>query len=126
MPLYRRPTRTFTVNIGDGTNVPAVNSYGKFPAAPSSGTIVKWSVTGDQSGSATIDVLKASASASPSYTSMVGAGTKPNISTAEASVGNAPASWTTTTFSKGDMFKFNLDSVTTCRSVTLVLEWVGN
>lgn len=107
--------------FGDGVNAPTVNSKVWIADMPVGGTITAWSIEGDVSGSAVIDVQKASANVAPSYSSMVGGGTKPTLTTAVANNGNAPASWSSTTFSATDKLRFNLDSVTTCKRVVLNL-----
>lgn len=118
--------RTLTVTFGDGVNVPAANTKAYIARMPTAGNITSWSVTADASGSATIDVQKATASATPSFASIVGGGTKPGISSAQASVGNAPASWAGTGFSATDMLMFNLSTIATCKRVVLNLEYTAS
>lgn len=78
------------------------------------GQITNWTVAADQSGSIVVDVKK-------NGTSMVGAGNKPTLSSAQ-NASAAPASWTTTTFAKGDIIEWNADSVTTVTQANVVLE----
>ena len=115
-------TRVINVTFGDGVTVPTVGTKAIIAAMPVAGTIASWSIEGDVSGSAVIDVQKASANVAPSYTSMVGGGTKPTLSGAVASNANAPASWTGTTFVEGDKLRFNLDSVATCTRLVLSIK----
>lgn len=81
---------------------------------PFAGTIAKWYVAGDQSGSIAVDVNR-------SGSSIVGAGNKPTLSSAAS--GNAvPASWTSVAVAKGDIIEFEVDSVTTLEQANIVLE----
>jgi len=78
------------------------------------GTISKFYVDADQSGSIVVDVKK-------NGVSMVGAGNKPTL-TAAQNANAVPASWTTITFAKGDLIEFNVDSITTITQATVTLE----
>lgn len=68
-------------------------------------TITNWWVMADQSGSVTIDVLRAN-NAVPS-SSIVGAGTKPNLSSSQFTT-SAPSSWTSTTLAANDFIAFSI------------------
>ncbi len=82
---------------------------------PYAGTISKWYVDADQSGSIVVDVKK-------NGTSLVGGGgNKPTLSTAQ-NANAVPASWTGVVFAKGDLIEFNVDSVTTLTQATVTLE----
>lgn len=78
-------------------------------------TITKWWIMGDQSGSITVDVLRAN-DAVPSA-SMVGGGTKPNLSTSQYTSA-APSGWTSTTLAVDDWITFSVTGSPT--SVTRV------
>jgi len=114
--------KVINVVFGDGFDIPIIGSKAIIARIPFGGTVNDWSVEGNISGSATIDVQKASDSATPSYSSMVGAGTKPSISSVVASNGNSISNWDSTTFSSGDKLRFNLDNVSTCKMITLSLK----
>lgn len=68
-------------------------------------TIQKWWVMGDQSGSVTVDVLRANNGVPSS--SIVGGGTAPNLSSSQFA-SSAPSSWTATTLAKDDFLAFNI------------------
>jgi putative NIF3 family GTP cyclohydrolase 1 type 2 len=80
---------------------------------PWAGTITNWYLTGDQSGSAVIDLKR-------SGTSIIGAGNKPTLSSAQRA-NAAVASWTSVAITANDEIEFNLDSCTTCARLNLVI-----
>jgi hypothetical protein len=82
-------------------------------------TITKWWVMSDVSGSISFDILRAN-NAVPSV-SIVGAGTKPNLSSSQFTSA-APSSWTATTLATDDFITINISgSPTTVTKATLVL-----
>jgi hypothetical protein len=90
-----------------------------FIPLPFAATITAWSLIGDQSGSISIDILRAN-NAVPTV-SIVGGGTKPNL-TAQQFIGpTPPAGWTSTALAAGDFIGFTVSSATTVTQVTLSL-----
>ena len=90
-----------------------------FMPIPFAATVTGWSIIGDQSGSIQIDITRAN-NAVPAA-SIVGGGTKPNL-TSQQFVGNtAPASWTSTSLAAQDYLGFTVSSVATVTQVTLTL-----
>lgn len=85
---------------------------------PVAATIANWRIMGDQSGSITIDILRAN-DAVPSV-SMIGAGTKPNL-TAQQFAEAAPSAWTSTSIVYNDWLTFNVTAAATVTRVTLCL-----
>jgi len=86
-------------------------------------TITRWSIQGDAAGTCTIDVTTATDAATPSYSSIVGAGTKPNVAgPAIGTVSTAPSSWTSTAISARTLMQFNLSAVATFKWLTITLE----
>lgn len=73
-------------------------------------TINKWWVMADQSGSVSVDILRAN-DAVPS-SSIVGVGTKPNLSSAQFN-SSAPSSWTATTLATDDFISFEVTGTPT-------------
>jgi hypothetical protein len=102
---------------GDGL-VPATGSKG-FIQANYAGTIRSWTLIADQSGSAQITVKKSSYAGFPTNSSIV-ATAPPALSAAQNNTSSTLSGWTTS-ISAGDMIEFNLDSVTTCTRLTLIL-----
>ncbi len=87
---------------------------------PFAGTISTWSLIADQSGSITIDILRAN-NAVPS-SSIVGGGTKPTLSSAQFNGLQAPASWTSTALAANDVLSFSVSTVATVTRVILSLQ----
>lgn len=90
-----------------------------FIEIPWAATISAWSVIADQSGSITIDILRAN-NAVPS-SSIVGGGTKPTLSSAQFAGNTAPAGWTSTVLAAQDYLGFNVSTAATVTQVTLSL-----
>lgn len=90
---------------------------------PFSGTVTGWVMLADQSGSCVIDLWKDEFANYPPTVadSMIGAGTKPNLSSAAASYNVPPLGWTTTALAGGQTLRVNIDSATTVTRVTLSL-----
>jgi hypothetical protein len=82
-------------------------------------TINTWSLMADQSGSITVDILRTNAGFPSS--SIVGAGTKPSLSSAQTSLNNAPASWTATTLAKDDYIGFVTSGAATITKLNIAL-----
>lgn len=81
--------------------------------------ITQWSVMADQSGSITVDILRANNGVPSS--SMVGGGTAPNLSTSQYTQA-APSSWTSTTLATNDWIAFSVTGTpTSVTRVTVVL-----
>jgi hypothetical protein len=95
-----------------------------FIPIPWSSFIEGWSIIGDQSGSIAIDILRAN-NAVP-VTSIVGGGTKPNL-TAQQFVGfTSPAGWTSQSLLTNDYIAFSVSSVATVTRVTVSLFLLKN
>ena len=91
------------------------------------GTITAWTMLGDVSGSAVIDVWKvAIASSPPTVANTIintgAGGVKPTLSGAQHAQSASVANWTTS-LAVGDTIRFNLDSASTCKRVTLVITY---
>lgn len=95
--------------------------------APFAFTINTWTLLADQTGSITIDIWKDSYANFPPTVadSMIGAGTKPALSSARANTAS-PSSWTTTSVAAGDVLFFNVDSCSTITSVSITLKVTRN
>lgn len=78
---------------------------------PWAATISTWSIIADQSGSITIDILRLNNGIPVS--SMVGAGTKPNLSSSQFVGPTAPSGWTSTTFAANDYITFSVTGTVT-------------
>jgi hypothetical protein len=103
----------FGITIDGNGYDPGTGSKG-YITLPYSGTITNWYLAANTAGSCVIDVKR-------SGTSIVGAGNKPTLSSAQS--GNAAvSSWTSTAVSAGDIIEFNLNSITTITRVNLMIQ----
>ena len=87
---------------------------------PVTGTILKATIIGDVSGSASVDVRKSTYASYPT-TSSIAASAKPTLASSQKSEDATLTGWTTAV-SANDMLEFVLDSVTTITAVTVMLE----
>lgn len=125
VPSVSKLKRVVGVVIGDGTNVISTGVAG-YVSCPVAGTITKVrllsadaSVT---SGSIVVDVWKDTyANYPPTDADSITASAPPTISTATKSEDATLTGWTTSV-SAGDVFGFNVDSVTSLKRVVLELE----
>jgi hypothetical protein len=118
---------TIGLTVGDGVNVITTGFKGAIPV-PFSGTIVEWMIVSTDAnpptvGSIQIDILKSPFMVYPSMSSMVGTGTKPNITGYIRGRGTT-TDWATTTINEGDVIGFNVVSVTGLKRITIVLKVV--
>lgn len=103
----------------DGGGNPITTGVKGFLPVPFAANIAAWSIIADQSGSISVDILRAN-NAVPS-SSIVGAGTKPNL-TAQQFVGQtAPVSWSATALAFNDYVGFSVASASTVTRVTVTL-----
>jgi hypothetical protein len=102
-----------SVSLDGGGAVLLTGTYGYFTAV-TAGTITKWYITGDVSGSVVVDVLR-------SGTSIIGgSGNKPTLTSATTN-NAAPTSWTSTAIAVGDVISWQITSVTTTTKCTVTL-----
>lgn len=119
--------KTFAVvfEFGDELTVPTVNTRAGGARFPVACTITRADIAGDASGSAVVDVLKAgvpAGGAAPTYTT-IAAAAKPTLSSAGSAADTTLTGWTTSV-AAGERLKANLDSVTTCKKITVTLTCV--
>lgn len=82
-------------------------------------TITGYTLIGDQSGSVVIDIWKRNA-AVPSVANTITASAKPTLSSAQFGTSTTLTGWTTSV-AAGDVFGFNVDSVTSITRLTVAL-----
>ena len=86
------------------------------------GTIKRATLLADQVGSIVVDIYKDTlANYPPVVADSISASAKPTITSDDASEDSTLTGWTTA-FNAGDIFRFNVDSVTTVTRCTVVLE----
>ena len=116
------PTATWGDSISGSSVVASTTCYVRVPYA---GTITSWSLVASVSCSCTIDVWKV-AGALPTVANTITASAKPSLSSSAVATSATLTGWTTTV-TAGDVFGFNLDSVTgTPTGITLVLNISGS
>jgi Repeat of unknown function (DUF5907) len=116
--------RTVGLIIGDGTNVISTGVQG-FVSCPVAGTITKARLLSSDasvtSGSIVVDVWKDTyANYPPVVGDSITASAKPTISSTTKAEDSTLTGWTTSV-SAGDVFGFNVDSVTSLKRVTVEL-----
>lgn len=119
-------TTKFVFCIGDGTNVITTGAK-KCVEITQSCTITGWKILSDDtsttSGSIVIDIWKDVIANYPPTVAdtLITGGTKPTLSSATNSTSANVTNWTTAC-AVGDILRFNVDSVTSVKSITLILE----
>jgi hypothetical protein len=109
---------SFSYVIDGGGSVPTTGIKGQL-CIPTACTITGWVLTADQSGSAVVDVLRASYSAFPTTTSIASTD-KPTLSSAQKNENLAVSVWTTA-INAGDEIQFNLNSATTVTRLNITV-----
>ena len=87
---------------------------------PVAGTITGVRIIADQSSSAVFDVWKVAYGSLPTVSNTITASAKPTLSSAVMSRDNTLTGWTTSV-AVDDVIGFNLDSVSDCNTLTLML-----
>lgn len=114
-------TRMIAYVIDGGAAVPTTGSKALVPV-PFDCTIMSAEIIGDASGSAVVDIKKGTPSSGTTMpsTASICASAKPTLSSAQRKKDTTLTGWTTG-LAAGDILEFNLDSVTTCKRVTIAL-----
>jgi hypothetical protein len=103
---------------GQGTTI--TTGFKGIVVIPYSMTVTSWHIVSYNgsgaalSGSIVVDVYR-------NGTSMIGAGNKPTLSSSSDSSANV-SGWTSTTITLEDIIMFKVDSVTTCKEVSLTIK----
>lgn len=105
--------RDFGITITGGASVVATGAATASVTVPFTGTITKWYLSANQSGSVVVDVKRGG-------TSIVGSGNLPTLSSQQTNSA-AVSGWTSVAVTAGDVFTFNVNSSATLTSVTLVV-----
>lgn len=110
---------TVIIDGGGSAITTGIKAYVEIPFAC---TIVQQTTLADQTGSIVLDIWKdAYANYPPTVADTITASAKPTISTGVKDQDATLTGWTTS-ISAGDVMAINVDSITTCERVTLVLK----
>lgn len=109
-------SRTIGVTFDGGGSPPTVGSVGYF-VCQHSGTIDRWNIVADQSGSAVVDVWKAAGSIPTNGDTITGS-EKPTLAAQQLNSDTSLSTWTTAV-AVGDVFGFEIESVSTCTRLTV-------
>ena len=103
--------RTLGVVV-DGSGTVLTTGQKGYKPSPWTGTIIGWRIVGDVSGSCVFDIWKdIFANYPPTVADTITAAAKPTVTTAFAAQSTAVGTWNTTV-TAGDVFGWNLDSIT--------------
>jgi hypothetical protein len=108
-------TKTVGVVFDGGGSPPTAGSVG-YLVCQTTGTIDQWSIVADTSGSAVVDVWKA-AGAIPTDANRIAGTEKLTLSAQQLASDTSLSTWTTAV-TAGDVFGFELESVSTCTRLT--------
>lgn len=117
VPGLVTPRRVVGVTFDGNGSTPTVGSIG-YAVVPFNGTIDQWHIVADASGSAVVDVWKA-AGAIPTDANRIAGTEKPTLAAAQLGSDTSLTTWSTTAVTAGDVFGFELESVTTCTRITV-------
>jgi len=113
-----------TITVGfDGAG--SVIAAGKLQdvIVPATGTITRWTLLADQSGSAVVDIWKTAFSGyPPTVTNTITASAKPTLSSAVDAQSSTLTGWTTAV-TAGDTLRFHIDSAATITRLLIVLDY---
>jgi len=91
--------------------------------ASCSGTITSWTLLADQAGSVVVDVWKdVIGNYPPTVTDTITGSAKPTLSSAVSASSSTLTGWTTS-ITSGDVFRFNVDSISDIKMFTLELHY---
>lgn len=88
---------------------------------PYGGTLQGWLLIATPSGSVTVDIFRAADGAGLPVTSIIGAGTKPALSSAVENSSTSFTSWTSTTLTAKDNLAISLSGISTVTYCSLTL-----
>lgn len=112
--------RTINFVIDGGGSVVATGSKG-FCMVDFAGTIQSWTIVADQSGSAVVDVKRATYSGFPTTSSIAGTA-KPTLSSAQKNQNTSLSGWGNTAIAAGDVLEFNVDSAATVTKLLIAIK----
>jgi hypothetical protein len=113
--------KTLTVGFGDASGIVLPTGLKGFLPIPFDGTILGWTLLGDQVGSLVIDVWKDTyGNFPPTVADTIAGSEKPTLTAQQKNQDNTLTTWTTA-ITAGDVLAFNVDSCSTIKQATLTL-----
>jgi hypothetical protein len=110
--------------VGNGTDVITTGIKADL-RWPFSGTLTRWTLLADIAGAIVFDIWKDTfANFPPTVADTITASAKPTLTASDDEAESTTLTGWTTAFNEGDIFRFNVDSVTTIRRVTLGLKYL--
>ena len=117
-PSYIISNLTYVIDNGDSVINTGIKGDLVVPFAC---TINSWTILGDTSGSIVVDIWKNTyANYPPTVANTITASAKPTVSSANKNQSSTLTGWTTAV-AANDILRFNVDSATTVKRITLVL-----
>lgn len=113
------PTRAVGITIDGVTAVPAIGLKGLI-VCPFAGTLISWAMVADAAGSMVIDVWKQASGTIPVKANSITASAKPTLSSQQMATSSTLTGWTTAV-AAGDVFGFEVESVSVIKRATLSL-----
>jgi hypothetical protein len=108
------------VFVIDGAgSVIAANSAVDLPDIPFGGTVTGWTITSDVSGSAVVDIRRATYSGFPTFSSIAGS-ELPTLSSAQKNQDLSLTTWTTS-LAQGDVLRAIVNSASTVKKLSITL-----
>ena len=111
------PRRVVGVTFDGNGSPPTVGSVG-YLVCPFAGSIDQWHIVANASGSAVVDVWKVAGSI-PTDANRIAGTEKPTLSAQQLASDVALSTWSTLSVAAGDVFGFELESVSTCTRLTV-------
>lgn len=122
LPSSQIPTNLLKASIGlviEGYGSVVNTGQKGYVKIPYDGTITGWTIISKISGSCVIDIWKSTSI--PTVSDSITASSKPTLTSGTTVTSTTLTGWNTAV-SAGDIFGFNLDSVTTCNWIILELQ----
>lgn len=114
-------SRMITVVIDGAGSAVTTGAKKVYVSVPYSGTITKWRVVADQTGSTVLDIWKDTfANFPPTVAKTITASAKPTLSSARTAESSTLTGWTTSV-AAGDVIEVNVDSAATVTKLVLTL-----
>jgi hypothetical protein len=113
---------SFSISL-DGQGAVLTTGIANYVMMKKSGTIVGWDIVSSISGSVVFDIWKSTDGTLPTVADTITASAKPTLTTDVSVTSTSVGTWSSVTFVAGDIFAFNVDSVTSVEKATLNIRY---